>query len=344
MTLGGRQVLIRADGSHAIGLGHIYRMKSLADTLKAEGSNVAFLSLEDEAANQLIRAAGHPCFTFFSPDAYLPARQILLAQHRPDLLLYDTLDVPQHEFETLPAHSGVKVVTFDDTAGGLIHADLVINGIVFHWGHYDSAQARSLLLEGPDYMILQPELARYLQPSRETPYQAHRILLAFGGSDTRGLTERALGALNQLARPLDITISLGPGSRLTPGLEVVMETSRHQLTLVRGLPSLFAAFKAHDLVVCAGGVMLYELAALGIPSAAIASEAHEIRNIAYWSERGTTLPLGSGETWDPLAAATSLAALLDDQRRRNRMAFAGRHHVDGQGLKRVMGALRTVIA
>ena len=49
-----RSILLCVDGSHVIGLGHIYRMKSLALALHEAGDKVSFLTLADLTADDVL--------------------------------------------------------------------------------------------------------------------------------------------------------------------------------------------------------------------------------------------------------------------------------------------------
>lgn len=337
-----RSILIRVDGSHAIGLGHIYRMRTLANALRDMGHDVCFLSLADDRANRILEEAGFPCRVFTG--RYEQELLASLDALCPNLLIYDTLDVSLDELKRVRSASSVKIMTFDDTVGGLRLADVVVNSIVFHWERYDAEQASCLLLEGPEYMVLQPEVVARRDAPPRLPSEARRILLAFGGSDTQGLTSRALEALNLVSAPLQVRINLGPAATAPSRLEAALQHSSHAVELLHAPPSLITEFQAADMVLCAGGVMLYELAALGVPCASIAAEPHEVRAVAHWEQLGSTVSLGSADTFEPAAAAAALQRLLNDPVARTRMSQAGRARVDARGLSRILTVIEGLLA
>lgn len=335
--LAGRRILIRVDGDHAIGLGHIYRMRALAQALVAEGAEVRVLTLAGTVGATLLRDAGLTVEELPRSDDHESLRR-LVSVWRPAVVVIDTLETTDDTLAALRPENGA-LVTIDDVGAGLRLADAVINPIVFHWGRYRAEECRARLFEGPAYMMLQPEARERAAHDPAIPPRAERLLLTFGGTDTRNVTERVLEAVNRLDGPLTLRVNLGPGAAPSPRFDAAAAKTPHRLTVMRGCPSLIAEFAAADLVLCAGGVMLYEVAALGVPAAAVATEDHETTNIAYWAARGTAVPLGHHAALDPGRVAEEVGRLLNDQPARRAMSMRGRALVDGRGLARCVAVI-----
>ena len=335
INLAGKSILIRVDGSHAIGLGHIYRMKSLALSLQEAGGNIAFLTQADEAANNVLKTTGLSCY-IFQADSYNSVLKEAINEHQPALIIQDILKTSTESAEALQKLSPAKTINFDDVGAGLTMADTVINSMVFHWNKYKTNEIQTRLFEGPQYMILQPEISQYVHLDKRIPDKAENMLLVFGGTDTHYVTERALEAINDINVALNVKINLGPGSKVTPRLEQAVKTSGHRIEVIRFASSLLKEFCRADLVICGGGTMLYELAALGVPSVSIATEPHEVDNINYWSETGTTVSLGWEKTLDMTQVSETVNRILSDRERRAEMSGIGKQIVDDQGLVRVL--------
>ncbi|MDA3791282.1 MAG: glycosyltransferase [Desulfobacula sp.] len=337
-----KNILIRVDGSHSIGLGHIYRMKALSLLLKEIGSNVAFLTQENETAKNLLETTGLNCYVFRN-DSYNWVLKEVVTEQQPDLIIQDLLDTTSESMETLRRLSPAGIINFDDTGAGLIMADVVINGMVFHWGKYTIDMVRTRLFEGPQYMILQPEISQYVYRDKKILDKIENILLVFGGTDTHYVTERALEAINDVDAALNVKVNLGPGTKVTSRLEQAVKAARHRIEVIRFVPSLFKEFYKADLVICGGGTMLYELAALGIPSISIAAEPHEIWNIDYWSKTGTTVSLDWEKELDMTQISETVNCLMHDRRRRARMSEIGKQTMDDQGLTRILNILEDTL-
>jgi spore coat polysaccharide biosynthesis predicted glycosyltransferase SpsG len=335
-------ILIRADGSHAIGLGHIFRMRTLAIALTQSGYRVSFLSLADQIATETLGVAGLTIYPFTS-DSYGQELTKVLAERSPDLILQDVLDTTERGVEGLRKHSSAKLIHFDDTRAGLDYADAVINSMVFHWNRYESSHVRAKLYEGPQYAILPPEIAAHRQARKLMPDFARRILVAIGGTDTHFVTERVMQALNAIQIPLSITINLGPGAKQRHALNMAVAESKHKVNLLQSTPNLVLEYLKHDLVICGGGTMLYELAALGIPSMCIATEPHEILNMEYWASQGTSMAAGCEKHLCTESMAGNLSTVLEDRKLRIRMSAKGQKVMDHNGVQRVLTIIAEVL-
>lgn len=339
MGLLGKRILIRVDGSHSIGMGHIYRMKTLALALQQAGSQVAFLTKIDEVANNLLNTAGIASYVF-QTDSYSSVLRKAIDEQKPHLIIQDILETTSELMRLLKDTSPAKIVNLDDVGAGLVMADVAINSIVFHWGKYKKDDCQAQVFEGPQYMILQPEVSRYINSVPKIPDEIQNILLAFGGTDTHYVTERVLPAIDNIEKKLSIKINLGPGSHLSPVLKEAVQKSIHQIDLMHSIPSLLKEFSQADLVICGGGNILYELAALGIPSVSIATEKHEILNTNYWSGIGTTISLGWEKTLTYAKISETVGSLLANKEQRREMSKLGKETVDDMGLVRVVKIIK----
>jgi len=338
----GHRILIRVDGSKEIGLGHIYRMRALAHALTEKDNQVFFLSQADEIANRLLKETNLNCYTF-SPSLFNSILRRVLEDVKPDLILQDILETSTSLMQNLRESVKAKIINFDDVGAGLVMSEGVINGLAFQWKPYKVKPAPIPLYEGPQYMILQPEIDRFIGRKngvKGVPDQASRLLLSFGGTDALQLTEPVLEAINQIQQKLFVTVHLGPGKKSTDRLKTALDNSPHKIQIAQSVRDIFKYFSESDLVVCAGGITLYELAAMGIPSISIAAEVHEISNTTYWSQVGTTISLGWEKTLDFSKVPEVVRLLLNDKRKRGQMSEVGKQKMDCLGLVRVMNAIK----
>jgi spore coat polysaccharide biosynthesis predicted glycosyltransferase SpsG len=89
-----------------------------------------------------------------------------------------------------------------------------------------------------------------------------------------------------------------------------------------------------DLVLCSGGMSVYEIAALGTPGVVLAQNAREDRRMREFSRFGTIEYLGLGVDVDEAAILDAVRQILNDQGRRREMSAKGRALVDGYGAAR----------
>jgi UDP-N-acetylglucosamine:LPS N-acetylglucosamine transferase len=113
---------------------------------------------------------------------------------------------------------------------------------------------------------------------------------------------------------------------------------------VRWIPApegLASELRRAEVAVVAGGVTLYEAAALGTPSVALAvADAQQI-TIRGFALRGAAVDGGlAGDSRSIERAACTVASLLGDPARAARLGDAGARLVDGRGAFRVADAIR----
>jgi UDP-2,4-diacetamido-2,4,6-trideoxy-beta-L-altropyranose hydrolase len=326
-----KNILIRVDGSHTIGLGHIYRMKSLAEKLIALGFRVSFVTRPDTVGATILQKAEFEIFFQIEDDTLISSK--IFQKLSPNLIVFDILSTNSKQLSELREMSTSPLLAFDDTGAGLKQADCVINALVFSWDQYKANACNATLYEGPTYLILQPLPSRRWEQKINLK-RGNNIFLAFGGTDDHHVTQRMLEALNKIELNLNIFINLGPGTESDVIKETAITGSPHNIAVVHSEPDLFTRFLETDLVICGGGIMLFELAALGVPSAAIATERHEIYNIKYAANSGFTQALGWEGDMDFTNAAIEISNLLVENKTRRQMSRRGLETVDGGGLDR----------
>lgn len=260
-----------------------------------------------------------------------------------DLVVIDMLE--QGEPLQRWSRGDTKLLTIDDVGAGLSLADVVINPMVCAWGRYQPSSSSAALYEGPRYAILAPGIAELAAREVSIPPRATRVLLAYGGSDDHAITPRMLDALRVVPGPFTVRVNQPPAGSYSAGthsgsaLKRAMRDHPQRIEQVPQDVSFFDELAAAELVLCAGGSMLLELAALGVPAAAVAGEPHERHNVATFAGLGSCLDLGPHESLQPAAIAASVSALMEDRRRREAMSAAGRAAVDGRGLERVVALI-----
>lgn len=310
-------------------------MYSLALALREKNYDVSFLSQRDETANTMLKSSGFDV-QVFEPQGFDAVAKVALKAFSPDIFIQDVLETSDAAMNLVRSWTQIPVVHFDDCGAGLRLADVVINGFAFLWGKYLASECKAQLFEGPKYMIYNSELSRFVRTERQLPGLRWTVFLSYGGTDTHFITERALAALNVIQTPLALTVNLGPGSERRPSLDAIASASRHRVEVLKAAPNIFQLMSEADLVLCAGGNTLFELAALGVPSISIAAEPHEMHNLNYWSKAGSTLALGRERDLDFHILAAKVEDLIAHPERLSAMSQFGKANADCLGLDRVV--------
>jgi UDP-2,4-diacetamido-2,4,6-trideoxy-beta-L-altropyranose hydrolase len=336
----GRKVLIRADGSRKIGLGHIYRMREMARVMDQAGAVVTFLTLTDPMSGpvlqELVDETGVSVVQIASDQITDRTIELLLAS-RPDVVVQDLLRTAPAQVVVVRDNSDAFLVHIDDTRAGLTLADAVFNGMVAHWGEYEPGDAKTRLFEGARYLILQDSI-------RHSHWQdagLRQVVVAIGGTDSCRLQDQIIHALAGLDEAVEILVTGQLEKHNRPNDLEGIQVRR----LGRPL-DLYREIAGVALVICGGGVMLWELAALGYPSIAFATADFERHNVALWQKAGTTragrLQPATDQAEEERRSVdeVQLAALVEDLLQNpatcRRMSAAGEDRVDFEGTHRIM--------
>ena len=89
-----------------------------------------------------------------------------------------------------------------------------------------------------------------------------------------------------------------------------------------------------DVVVCSGGMSVYEIAALSTPGVVLSQNAHEDARMRVFARHGTIEYLGLGTEVNEERLLGAVRALLADPARRREMSAQNRALVDGLGAAR----------
>jgi spore coat polysaccharide biosynthesis predicted glycosyltransferase SpsG len=333
-----RSVVIRADGGHQIGTGHVTRSLRLADCLRGDGGTVTFVSQSIDGCAELIERRGHGLILLppISQGSSVQAATAVSALE-PDLVLNDVRDTSAAYMEPL-RETGACLVNFDDRGEGAALADVLVDANRRPDEAAGAAGPRALF--GPEYIVLDESFERAHRLPKGVRERVAEVLVFMGGSDPAGLTLRALEALDQLEPEWHTSVALGYGfARHAEAAELAARC--RNVDLLPGPSDLAHRMQEADMALCSGGIAMFELACVGTPAVVWCQVDHEVDNARLFVERGAVRCLGLGDESGPGGVAEALRALADDTAARRAMSEAGKKTVDGRGLSRVVEAVET---
>lgn len=324
-------ILFRIDAGHNIGMGHLYRMMRLSHFFKSDAYEVRFVLKRDPVAEKLLIREGHQ---FIALGAGLGEENIIetvVQATKPSVWVYDLLDTKRKWIANLKAR-GIKVVCIDDREGGNSCADLVINPIVGCWEEREKGHAP--VFNGPDFAVLSQRIERYRRKRHLWDGSAVKLTIGItmGGSDTHGATvilARALAGIKAL--DFNIIFFLGPSYTHHTGLKIALSKCSYSHAVESFTNDLFNELDCVNVVICAGGVTLFEVCAMGLPALSFAGEIHEKKTIAFFKKHGATIDLGSVFETKSEALTHALTKALSKPDRLNRLGLRGMDLVDTRG-------------
>lgn len=330
-TLG---ALVRCDGGHAIGLGHVKRSLALADALLRNHALRTVIAgrFEPAAAEAILRAdVAIAAWPEGEPEA--PWLKRVVERERPRVLVCDTRSPLSRDdlLELRPRLSGI--VTIDDPGPRRLAADIAVLP--------PTPAARALTWpEGIEALIGWEYVTLALRPPPRAPGTLRvsapfRVLVAMGGADPAGLTVRVAEALRPLAGKLAPLFVIGPAFQDGDGLAATIAAWWPAAEIARAPGDLVSLYAKADCAVVAYGVTAQELAAAGVPALYIGLGDDHVASAAALAETGVGVCLGRHDAIGDDVIREALAALLDTPGRLAAMAEAGPRTIDGQGAERL---------
>lgn len=347
------KLILRADGSSQLGLGHIVRCLSLAEDACELGFQPILVTRDSE------RGALDPWTSSTFDTQLLPKETGIEEDAKRTRELVEragakgvVTDLVNSEYGDRPEalrsfHRTISDATltaaFGDDRLRRLGSDISIVPYVHSPSGGWNGKAR--LLAGPDYFVIRPELRR-IGSDPSIPHRARNLFVTIGGSDPCGITLDVLDGLERLdLRSLDARVLLGPAytPKLRRRAREQAEKMDGEVAIVEEDGAMVQELDRADLVVTGGGLTKYEAAYLGVPTLLIPRPETDPSINEAFSNTGSARLLPAVDELDPSRIALQLRELIEDWEARKEMAVNGQALVDGDGSHRILSVLREEI-
>lgn len=312
------------------GGGHVVRCLALARALEGRGAGCAFV-LEPLGA-ELLRRIG---WTGEAVEVSDPAeRAAALSLQEADAFVVDDYRLGAGFEASLPG----PVLAIDDLADRAHDCILLLDaGYGRRASDYQALAPHARLLLGPDYALLRDG---FFGGGREILRDVQRVFVCFGLADPGGITERAVELLRPLAPNAAFDVAMGPDAPSLPALRR-MARSDPALRLhvdADTAPLMYAA----DLGVGAGGGMVWERRATGLPQLVVALAANQRPSARRLANDGVIAMVDLDGPGFEADLESAFIALLDPVSRRAQFDNPN-GRCDGRGAERVADALLALL-
>jgi len=303
------------------GGGHVVRCLALARALEAEGADCVFVV--EPLGVDLLGRLGWTGEVIPADDA--PARLAAIRAAASDAVVVDDYRLDTRFEADLPG----AVLAIDDLADRPHACRLLLDSAYGRAADDYAALAPGAdLLIGPDYALLRDGFAA---PRREPPERVERVFLSFGLSDVGGIAARAVRLLRPRAPKARFDVALAadaPSVAAMRELDVSLHLDADVAPLMR----------AADLGVGAGGGMVWERRAAGLPQLVVTLADNQRPMAARLAAEGgiATVDLNQPD-FDTRLAAGFTTLLAPGARRAQLDNPAAR--CDGLGARRAARAL-----
>lgn len=321
-----RTVVLRADASETLGMGHVYRMLAVAQELA--GHRIVIATDQSKP----LGAAFFSRYPFELQEIRGDSGFIDLVQERaPDLVILDQLDTSSAYMHALKA-AAAHVITFEDLGPGAQEADLLISDLYQNLAVADARQ-----LTGVSNAILAPNFETTRAPALFRT-KAEHVLVVFGGTDPAQLTEKTLEALSSSAFKGTVSVICGPGMKRKLSLATHGLTGE-VLSDVKYMPGVM---RKADLAISSAGRTVTELCSLGVPVLCLCQNEKELTH-THASARFGVINLGLGALVDSDAVSAHIDHLIESPGLRRALRERALHETAGRSNAAVIKRILTTL-
>ena len=292
---------------------------NLAHALRGLGADhIAFVGDFGSFARRALEARG---FRIIDCQEDQPTPQSLLDHLPPEaLVVIDHYGVDAEFIDALAQAQRRPVYFVDEDRYNFAGRALALISIRLEGQEMRLERFQVPVLSGADYLIVSPEFAglRAQLEGQAVRQRVEHVTVFLSGTQGQFVREQLLvRALGQVTSPPSLHL-------ITHHAQAHQEHTRprfgEQLSLEAPTPQLASRLAQTDLLICGGGLLKYEAAYCGIPSAICSVTELQHHDTRAFCAQGLAYDLGA---WSQPGfedqLVTQLTALIDDQRLRQRL-------------------------
>jgi len=331
-------LLYRVDGDHDMGLGHLARARSLCAELLRLGIKPVILSFADQNLLDEFFPDNITVYQIPEPENELHYLSYLTQYLNIRILIQDIRDTEDFYCRCLKS-MGLFLIGFDDLGSGRELCDILIDAnLPEQDGDYENVPFRFF---GEKFMVLDPAFTDYNLKDKNVPRKVENILISFGGSDPRGLTQWSLNMLYDFLKDYNVSIIAGKG--ISSQNEIKQFCNNLGFRYIYNCSNMAQLLYESDLAVISGGITLYEAAAVGTPSMVIPQVDHQYEIGKRFERMGASVCPVDDSNLDHGKITKTLNKLIDNHNLRRKMSVTGKKIVDAQGVYRIGNVIEFVV-
>jgi len=280
------------------------------------------------------------------PEVKLPDEQKWMQEEliSYDAVLIDSYNVSSEYISSLnrPAFT---VACYDDNALYKYNCDMLINGNLHASGlEFKFGNKKPITLLGGEYTPLRREFYKQHEPPKIRK-EANRVLICLGGADIRSFTPTVVAAICEIPN-IELTIVLGAMTTCDAAVKTAAAQAaipNKNIKIIKAPPSIAEVVRSCDIAITSAGSMVYELAALGIPSIIIVQADNQKQIANHLDKNGLMRYIGDWNKTDSKQIRHETENLLGDAQRRKRESKALKQAVSRNGAENVAKKLLETI-
>ncbi|DAB29059.1 MAG TPA: UDP-2,4-diacetamido-2,4,6-trideoxy-beta-L-altropyranose hydrolase [Sulfurimonas sp. UBA12504] len=264
-------IIVRADSSSSIGIGHIMRDIVLA---KQFPNDCVYFASRDLSGNIIQK---NPYKTHALETNSLEELSLLLLSEQTNMLIIDHYEIDfAFEKELKRRHPNVKIMVLDDTYKKH-DCDILLNHNIYaHKKEYKNLVPKACEVRcGEKYTLLREEFSQA---------KRFKVLLAMGGADTQKLNISILKTL-EIYNNLDITLLTTRANADLAALEKYLRNKAH-ITLLFETDAMADLARESSFAIITPSVLANEFFAIKVPFIAIQTASNQEYMVKFLKKKG----------------------------------------------------------
>ena len=304
-----QSIVFRVDGDNEIGLGHVYRMITLANRMIFNHNIIFLMDNAKRLGIEKVKEYRYPIITFEGEDALFKN----LEKINPNIVINDVLDTDKRYILKLKKR-GYFVVNFEDLGEGSEFANIVINAL------YENSYPPENHYYGYKYVCFRDDF--FIFSKKEVQKDVKKILITFGGADPNNLTLRTLKAVEKLnLKDIFIKVILGLGYNQKEELNnyvIALKKEGFMVNVKENIKMMAKEMYNTDIVITSNGRTIYEVASIGTPCISISQNEREVRHLFVHNSR-SVMDLGMAYNVSEDNIAFAIRELIENYELRKEM-------------------------
>ena len=334
-----KKILIYTYGNHQMGLGHIYRMHNLSQELKKNNCEVLFLTPMWKVGINKLKKFKEKIIEipikFFEKEIFY---KNILEKYFFDSIIVDALAVDKIIMRAFKEKSR-NLISFDNIGNGRVFSDLLIN--ILYKTRYKSKKVKKEI-NNLDYLILNNNFREFNLKSKSIDRKVKKILISQGGSDTYGVVPRIINELKNINNNIELYILVGAAFRHKRELNNVIKSSNLKVNVLNNIKNVWEVFYNIDLAISGGGMTIFELICVGVPSMVITQEKKELETMNYLEKLKLVENLGFYKNFEKNNIFEKVQKFINNYELRKKISINGKKVIDGKGVKRIAGLIKNL--
>lgn len=328
------KVILLTEGGKDIGFGHLARCLSLYQAFEVLGHDVRFIINGDPSIKNHLKDKKYVDINWLQQDAELVSHLKDI-----DVAIVDSYLAGINIYEKIS--NKVKIAVFlDDTRRINYPPGVVVNWSISAKDRDYPKKANMFYLLGPEYISLRK--AFWNVERKKIRPEVNRVMVTFGGDDSKNLTPKVLGFLTHFYPMLEKNVVIGSAFKNINEIEAVIDSNTH-LIHSPGEEGMKDVMLESDAAISSGGQTLYELAYIGVPTVAVAVADNQQNNVKSWEETGFIENAGYWTDPNLIEVLSAKFRRFMDFEQRVRYAEAGRKVVPRNGAERIIRFIHSKI-